>query len=237
MKNIFAMTSNAELFFSLATALERREKRVPGLGLVFGEPGLGKTRTASYYVDRLARTVDRDQKPIFIRALANDTPRSFLETMVAELGQEPLFRTTDLYRQAENAFRETPRLLIVDEIDRLASNWKAIETLRDLTDQTGIPILMIGMGESERKLARFRHLYYRMKAHILRFAPLGEADIRRFVDQVAEVSLDDSAVGVICEKSGGRIGEIIPEIVKAEKIGKANDLKTIKGNHLLRSAA
>ncbi len=237
MKNHFAMTSNSELFFSLATALEGREKNRPGLALIYGEPGLGKTRTGSYYVDRLARTVSRERKPIFVRALANDTPRSFLETLVTELGQEPRFRTTDLYKQAETAFRECPRLLIVDEIDRLVANWRAIETLRDLTDQTSIPILMIGMEQSERKLARFRHLYYRMKAHILRFSPLGEADVRRFCDQLSEVELDDSAIGAICERSGGRIGEIIPEILNAEKIAKANDFKIVKGVHLMRRAA
>ena len=41
MKNVFAMTGNVELFVSLARSLEQRDRGVDGMGLVFGEPGLG----------------------------------------------------------------------------------------------------------------------------------------------------------------------------------------------------
>lgn len=229
MRNLFATTSNVELFVDLCTSLERRDKGIPGLGLIFGDPGLGKTRTAIWYADKVGA--------VFIRALATATLRSFLEDLVIELGQEPMFRTSDLYRQAEGALSENPRLIIVDEIDRLASYWKAIEALRDLTDQTGIPILMVGMDTSERKLARFRHLYYRMKAHIMRFKPLSEPDVRKFVDQLCEVQLADSAISEIHKITGGRIGDIISELYKAERIARANDFKTIEAKHLMRRAA
>lgn len=229
MKNIFAMTSNVELFMSLATSLENRGQGIPGLGLIFGEPGLGKTRTAIWYADRVGA--------VFIRALATATVRSFLEELVIELGQEPMYRASDIYRQAEKSLSENPRLLIVDEIDRLASRWQAIEALRDLTDQTGIPILMVGMDSSERKLARFRHLYYRMQAHIMRFKPLSQADVIRFAGQVCEIELADSAIQEIYQTTGGRIGNLIAEFLRAEKIAKANDFKSISGNHLRRRAA
>lgn len=229
MRNIFASTSNTEAFSDLCNSLERRDRGIPGLGLVFGEPGLGKTRTGIRYADQVGA--------VFIRALATATLRSFLEDLVIELGQEPMFRAADLYRQAERALLTKPRLVIVDEIDRLASSWQSIEVLRDLTDQTGVPILMIGMDTSERKLARFRHLYYRMKAHIMRFTPLSEADLRRFTDQVCEVQLEDSAIAEIQKITGGRIGDIIAELYKAERIARANDFNSIEAKHLIRKAA
>jgi len=229
VKNIFAITSNVELFMSLATSLEKRSQGIPGLGLIFGEPGLGKTRTAIWYADKVGA--------VFIRALATATVRSFLEELVIELGQEPMYRASDIYKQAEKSLSENPRLLIVDEIDRLASRWQAIEALRDLTDQTGVPILMVGMDSSERKLARFRHLYYRMQAHIMRFKPLSEADVKRFAGQLCEVQLGESAISEIYRITGGRIGNLIGEFLKAERIAKANDLKTIEGSHLRRKAA
>lgn len=237
MKNIFAMHANAEQMFALAKSLTERPRNLPGMGLVYGDPGEGKTRAACRIADLEGRRLGKDAAPIFIRALANDTPRSFLEALVLELGHAPLFRTSDLYRQAETILLERPRLLIVDEIDHLAANWRAIETLRDLTDRTSVPILMIGMTDSERKLARFRHFYYRLKAHILQFKPLTEQDTQRFVEQMAEVALDESAIQFIHDVSGGRIGEILPEILKAERLAQANDLKTIKATHLMRRAA
>lgn len=229
MKNVFAMTANVEMFRALAEALETRNRGMPGLGLVFGEPGLGKTRTAIWHADKT--------NAVFVRALATATVRSFLATLVVELGQDPMYRTSDIYAQAEASLREHPRLVLVDEVDRLASHWRAIEALRDLTDQTGAPIIMIGMADSERKLARYRHLYYRLKAHILHFKPLGEADVGRFAKQVCEVKLDPSAIEAIYERTGGRIGDIMTELYRAEKTAQANDLDCVKGCHVTRQAA
>lgn len=229
MKNIFATTANTEAFSDLCNSLERRDRGVPGLGLVFGEPGLGKTRTGIWYADKVGA--------VFIRALATATLRSFLEDLVLELGQEPMFRAADLYRQAERELSTNPRLVIVDEIDRLASNWQGIEALRDLADQTGVPILMIGMDSSERKLARFRHVYYRMKAHIMRFTPLSETDLKRFAGQICEIPLDDSAIHEIHQITGGRIGDLIGELYRAERIARANEYSAIEAKHLIRRAA
>ena len=53
MKNIFAMTDNVELFVALANSLEKRDRGVDGMGLVFGDPGLGKSRTAIWYADKV----------------------------------------------------------------------------------------------------------------------------------------------------------------------------------------
>lgn len=236
MRNIFEMTSNVELFVSVVSSLENR-KFMPGLGLVCGDPGLGKSRTANWYCDRMALKLGNERKPVFIRVLANDTPRTFLQRLVNELGQAPAYATADIYQQAEDILRELSRLLIVDEIEKLMSYWRGIETLRDLTDQTGIPILMIGEEASVRKLARFPRIYYRMKAHIMRFKPLSEKEVGQFAAGICEVELDETAVREIFELSGGKIGDILPELYRAEKIGKANNLKAVKGSHLLKRAA
>ena len=237
MKNVFAVTDNVELFMSLADSLENRRAFMPGLGLVFGEPGLGKSTTANWYCDQIAVKKGNERKPIFIRVLANDTPRKFLARLVMELGQAPEYSAIDIYLQAEAILREIPRLLIVDEVEKLMRDWRGIETLRDLTDQTGIPIIMIGEEGVVNKLARFKRINYRMKAHIMRFKSLSEADLARFAKQVCEVDMDGSAVKQIYEITGGRIGDVLPELYKAEKIAKANDLKMIKGSHLIRKAA
>jgi len=229
MKNIFARTPSVEEGIALVTSLRERKRGIPGLALVYGDPGLGKTRWGVWLADKT--------NAVFVRALATSTLRSFLEDLVFELGIEPVFRTSELYRQARKALAENPRLIIVDEIDRLAANGMAIEMLRDLSDEGDTPILMIGMDAAERKLARYRHLFYRMKAHIMRFLPLTEADVRSFTDQVCEVKLADSAISEIHKITGGRLGDIISEVYKAERIAAANDFSSIEAKHLLRRAA
>jgi len=228
MKNVFAMTDNSELFVVLAESLMKRDRGVDGMGLVFGEPGLGKSRTAIWYADKA--------NAVYFRAKEHTTMRSLLEGLVVELGQAPVYRTSELYAQALASLRENPRLVIVDEIDYLATKGKGLQTLRDLADETSAPVLMIGMMDAERKVARFRHLYDRLQAHILRFKPLEAEDAKRFCEQLCDVKLDDAAITEISRRTNGRLRKIIAEIYRAEKIAKANDLKKIEFKHIKRAA-
>ena len=230
MKRVFAMTANVELFQALAGSLEKRDRGVDGMGLVFGDPGLGKTRTAIWYADKVGGAV-------YYRAKEHTTLRSLLEGLVIELGQAPMYRTSDLYLQAKESLIENPRLVIVDEIDYVTSKGGGIQTLRDLADETGAAILFIGMMDAERSVARFKHLYDRLESHILRFKPLSEVEVNRFAKQLCDVALDDSAIAAICRRSGGKLRKIIAALYMAEKIARVNDLKEIKGSHLERKAA
>ena len=227
MKNVFAMTSNVELFVALANSLEKRDRGVDGMGLVYGEPGLGKTRTAIWYADKV--------NAAYYRAKEHTTLRSLLEGLVVELGQAPQFRTSDLYNQAVASLRENPRTVMVDEIDYLAGQGKGIQTLRDIADETGVPVILIGMMDAERKVARFSHLYDRLQAHIMRFRPLSEVDVRRFADQLCDVEVDESAIAEIARVSGGKLRKIISEIYRFERIARTNDLKTISVMHLRKA--
>ena len=228
MKNVFAMTGNVELFTALANSLEKRDKGVDGMGLVFGEPGLGKTRTAIWYADKV--------NAVYYRAKEHTTLRSLLEGLVVELGQAPMYRTSDLYVQAKTSLCEYPRTIIVDEIDYLAGQGKGLQTLRDLADETGSPVIMIGMMDAERKVKRFAHLYDRLQAHIMRFKPLSESDVIRFAKQICEVELDPSAISEVYRVTGGKLRKIIVELYRIERIARANDLQSISGKHLKRAA-
>lgn len=46
MKPKFVKTKNVKNFITMTTNLQTRTEGVPGMVLVYGEPGLGKTQTA-----------------------------------------------------------------------------------------------------------------------------------------------------------------------------------------------
>lgn len=52
MKKIFIKTRNVRNFIGLVEALKSKPKNIPKMGLIYGEPGLGKSQTALW----LART-------------------------------------------------------------------------------------------------------------------------------------------------------------------------------------
>lgn len=49
MKKVFVKTNNVKRFITMMNNLQNRAEGVPGMGLVYGEPGLGKTQTINWW--------------------------------------------------------------------------------------------------------------------------------------------------------------------------------------------
>ncbi len=223
MKKVFARTSNVNNFISAMTRLLKREDGIPGMALVYGEPGLGKTRTTLWWCAQ--------NDGVFIRTKKLMTGRWLLEEVVAELGEAPMRRTSDLFRQAVDQLLEKPRTLFIDEADYLAHDARVIETLRDLHDTTGTPLVLIGMDQADKKLMRFKHLYDRF-SEIVRFTPLSAQDVKSVAEQMCEVRLADDAVSYI-HNQANRFRRVVVWLYKAEAIAKANSIKEVEMKHLI----
>lgn len=222
MKKVFARTTNVERFILAMQRLHNRQEGIPGMALVYGEPGLGKTKTSLWWIAQ--------NDGVFIRTKKLMTGRWLLEEIVAELGEAPMRRISDLFRQAQERLMEQPKTIFVDEADYLSHDARVLETLRDLHDITGTPIVLIGMDQADKKLARYKHLYDRF-SEIVPFKPLTEQDIRMVADQLCEVQLSDCAVQHIAQQAN-RFRRVIVWLYKAEAIAKANSLKQITAKHL-----
>ena len=49
MKKVFVKTNNVKRFITMMNNLQNRPEGVPAMGLVYGEPGLGKTQTINWW--------------------------------------------------------------------------------------------------------------------------------------------------------------------------------------------
>lgn len=222
MKRVFARTTNVDRFITAMTRLHQRQEGIPGMALVFGEPGLGKTKTALWWIAQ--------NNGVFIRTKKLMTGRWLLEEIVAELGEQPARRVSELFRQAQEQLFDNPRTLFIDEADYLTHDVRVLETLRDLHDVTGVPVVFIGMDYADKKLARYKHLFDRF-SEVIKFNPLGEVDIRMVADQLCEVKLSDCAVQYIAQQAN-RFRRVIVWLYRAEAVAKANSLKEISAKHL-----
>jgi DNA transposition AAA+ family ATPase len=203
-------------------SLQNKPDGISKMALVYGEPGLGKSRTALW----LAAQNDA----IYIRSSNLMTGRWFLEELVEELGEIPRYWASDLFKQCINKLLEKPQMIIIDEIDYLAGDQKTIETIRDIHDKTNTPIILVGMTLAEKKLSRYRHLYDRL-SDIIQFKAFSITDVSEIINQLCEIKVTEPAVSLIYSQSN-RFRQIVRLISKIETIAKTNNLEIVDENIL-----
>ena len=224
MRKLFVKTHNVKRFIGLMNNLIDKSNEVPKMGLVYGDPGLGKTQTAVWWATK--------NDAVYVRAQNKMTNKWLLEKIVYELGESPSRKMADLIEQCISHLRLKPQVIIIDEVDYLINRMKIVEALRDLHDLTGAPVVLIGMQESKTKLGKYRHLYDRI-SEILEFKPFSKEDVEVIVEELSEIKISDEAREIFFEKKN-RFRQIIKGIALLENLAKTNgllkiDTKQVKG--------
>ena len=105
---------------------------------------------------------------------------------------------------------------------------KTIETLRDLHDETGIPIVLVGMSLAKHKLKKHTHLFDRI-SEIYQYTEFEYSDIKQIVDEISEVDMTKEVISVIHQKAKS-FRKIVEMINTLENIALVNGIKLIDEN-------
>jgi DNA transposition AAA+ family ATPase len=214
MHKKFIRTNNVKNFIGLIENLISKPNNIPKMGLVYGEPGLGKSQTALW----LAAKYDG----IYLRCTNLMTGRWLLEELAKELEEIPRFLTADNFNLCVQKLLKNPQVIIIDEIDYLMNDTRTIETLRDIHDKTNCPIIFVGMGLVHKKLERYKHLYDRF-SEIVKFETFSASDVKQIVDEISEIPFTADAIEIL-HKKYNRFRQIIQIINQFETIAKENNL-------------
>jgi DNA transposition AAA+ family ATPase len=145
---------NVSAFMALTLRLIERDRNLPGLGVCHGPSGFGKT-----YASIFARTKTRS---IGVEVGDSWTRKTLLTNILKELGVTPKGSNGELADKAIEALGEDPyRALIIDEADKLIDKGM-IELVRELLDQSGAPIVLIGEEQLPRKLLATERVHNRV---------------------------------------------------------------------------
>lgn len=218
MKKVFVKTNNVKRFITMMNNLQNRAEGVPGMGLVYGEPGLGKTQAIKWWAFK--------NDAILIRCNKMMSARWLLKEILDYMSEIKPYSTSDSFDEVIRNLILTPRVLIVDEVDYLTMDKnKSIEILRDIHDKTNVSVVLVGMTNAHSRLKKFSHLYDRL-SEIVKFERFSKSDIKTIVKELSEIELTDCAIKYIYSNLN-RFRQIVKVINKAETIAKANGLSSI----------
>jgi DNA transposition AAA+ family ATPase len=224
MKRGFVRVKNVDKFVGAMENLLNKADGIEGMGLVIGEKGIGKTRTAVWYLANVEETV-------YVRAKANWRPAWMLREIVGELGIAGDRTIENLHYQTVNALLERPRLIFIDEVKHLLTSSRLVETVKDLHDGSGCPIVLLGEIGAERSLARFASLFDRFN-QIVRFTRLDNEDMEKIITAMLEIEMDAEGRQTFIDLTEKRLRPAIINLFKVERWCKATKIETVSSQHV-----
>ncbi|WP_036536706.1 AAA family ATPase [Oceanobacter kriegii] len=158
MSNIAGIT-NVALANRAMMQLQERSPSLPGLGVLHGPSGYGKSFAASY--------VANAHRAYYVQCKSTWTRRAFLEAILKEMGILPSKNLASMTEQACEELMQSGRPLIIDEADWLADSKSHVMMAMDLYEGSQASILLIGEERLPAKLSHFEKIHNR----ILRWEP------------------------------------------------------------------
>jgi DNA transposition AAA+ family ATPase len=214
MRNKIVDVKNVSNACALLENLITRSQIVPGMGLIHGESGFGKTTALQYLFNQ------DNTNGVYIRCCANDTPTSVLNRIAKECGIQPAGRAYQTLDDIIDVIRRNEFSLFVDEADYVVGSKKIMESFRDIYDNTEQPVVLVGMEEIARRISHRKQLHNRISEWV-EFKPADLEDVATFAYELMEIDegiqIHDEVLDHIRAKSRGVVRTILSALSKIER--------------------
>lgn len=218
MRAKICMTANFKAMAAAQSAATGRDAGLPGIILVYGEAGRGKTC--------ITKNLAVKTGACFTTSLPFWGTNAMLGAICEELALKPTGRNAAMFDSIARELTIRPRSIFLDEADCIADRKELLETLRILSDLTAVPLVLIGMGEFRMKMMRRPQIARRVLREV-DFRPSTLDDSRLIAAELAEVKIADDLVEAIQRKSRGSAGLFVKEIAAVEGFCRRRGLKQI----------
>ena len=229
MRKTLAQVSNLLELSKAFKTLADETTAEPHMGLIHGFTGSGKTTSIAWLLNRLPDI--SSYNGAYVRAFAVWSVSTMLRSIITELGTEPQYRSARNVEIVCQHIAERKVALFIDEADYLfdGRDKRMLETLRDIHDATGLPVIFIGMDGIERKLGAHRQLDRRVTQRV-KFQPLEIADAQLVADNCCEVKISTDLVERLHGWSKGSIALCVVALTEIERVAKLQRLESVDAN-------
>lgn len=215
-RDIFIETSNVTRFNAAIGTLESVENGEQGFALIYGQAGRGKTETTLTYHARHGGN--------FLRVQQGWTQNSFMRALAAKMNVAPSRSAAETKNRIIERLGEEPQTFFIDEADRLHID--RVEDLRDIHDETGSPIVLIGERELHGLLGERRRIWSRVK-QVVEFAPVADEDVAILGSSAAGLDIEPEGCALIVKKADGDFRLVWTILSGLEKAARAKDIESI----------
>ena len=222
MQDKFLQTTNVRRATEAVAALLDQPPELPRLAAIHGQAGRGKTEWAIWWAGSkggryVVPRVDTRQLPLLNEIYA-----------VIKGMKEANFKRVDAaYRACHRVMFEHPETpIIIDEADRALRNLVLAETLRDLSDRTGCPIIFVGTDLMMGRLLQQEQLASRL-AQVVAFEPMSLDEVVMAAYELRGVNLGKEAAAIVHERTKGFIRDlslVLDHWVRTAKDNSMDDL-------------
>jgi len=222
MKHRIVEVKNMLKTEQLLDNLLNRSSIVPGIGLIHGESGFGKTTSVQWLFNQ------DGVNGVYIRCYRTDTVTSLLEKIAKEIGVPPKHNLRAMVDAIIEVIRKEALALFIDEADYIVSNARIMETLRDIYDATEQPLILVGMEEIARRISQRKQLFNRISQWV-EFKPADLDDVALIAREMLEVDveIDEELLDLIRKRSNGVVRVIVTALDKLEKLAMASNVNRL----------
>lgn len=218
MKSRIVLTKNVARLSDAGEALLRRAPGMPGMGLIHGETGYGKTTAITWHANRA--------NAVYVRAMATWTPASMLQAILRELGRAPRGSCAAMMEDSIEALAISGRPLYIDEADYLVDTKRMTESLRDIHDMATTPVILVGMGGIDQRLSHRKQLTGRVMQDV-RFEPLDMDDAGLLASELSDIELAPDLVEHLHREACGSTRLVCVGLARIEQVARGRGLGKI----------
>lgn len=232
-KELVADTENVRRSYKcIRYLLDRPKSEMVGLGLMYGVPGVGKTRFARRFA------IENDY--IYLRLRSNTTARSFA-IQLAEAIMIKYNISERIKGSASTIFDKCVEIIndvdddviiFIDEIDYAFKDYKLLGEIRDIVDETLAVIILVGMQDAKKQLLKANVHYFDRCNYFVEYKKLDQADVKLVIEKISEYPLDNQTVEAIYQLSGGTLRKVLKLLYAIETIAQAKKIKEITYNDI-----
>lgn len=195
-----APLTNVALVLAALERAKTRARGLPGILVLHGPSGWGKSTAAAYAATRT--------RAYYVAMQSVWTRRSFLLACAREMGLAPRNTLPEIAEQISEQLALSERPLIIDEADVLAERDGGAGVIKDLYESTLGTLLLIGEERLPQRLQRWERLHGRVLEWIGAEA-VTLADARALTRIYAPgISVADDLLATLVKRSKGSVRRV-----------------------------